>query len=854
MSQNDRSGISRREFLKIMGSTGAALGLGLSAISSNKLLAEEDPYEVLPEGEHKSGEWVPTGCAGCTSWCSLEANVVDGRVVKVRGNSRSKVNGESSCPRSHMSLQQVYDPDRIKRPMKRTNPEKGRDEDPEFVPISWEEAFDEIADKIIELRENGESHKFVLWRGRYTRLRDILYGILPEFVGSPNKISHSAICAEAEKFGPYYTEGYWDYRDYDLKNSDYILVWGTDPIQSNRQVSLYSREWGNILEGAKVATVDPRFSRTAAKSNEWMPVEPGEDGALALAMAHVILTEGLWHKGFVGDFVDGENKFQVGEEVEEEGFEENYTHGLVKWWNEEVKDRTPAWAAEKTGIPEEQIVKVATEFGEAAPRACVFMGGGGVMQVRGGYNAMAIHGLNGLVGSVDNKGGAVRGSSVPNQSFPDHSEFLDDIAREGLEHEMIDRRGRLEFPALKEGKSGGGVVTNLSADSIIEEDPYEIKMGIGYWNNFNFAAPETERWDEAMSRLDFYVHLVTHQSEMTQYADIVIPSTHHMFEQWGMLYQKGNLHTHMWLSRPMIERYWDLYEPEAEFSWLLAEKLAEKGYSNMLDYFKTIVDPETGEEPENYREFAKYATKHYMQPVWDPEMESHGDQFDGWEDFKEAGVWNSDEFEFKQYWGDFTNSTGDFEFYSETLKEALKEHAEKHDVSVEEVLEACKYEAEGELAYLPHYEEPYTVGDDEEYPLQLVDSKSALNREGRSANANWYYDLKNIDPGDSTEADVIKIHPQDAEELGLEDGEEVVVKSPAGEITCQLKVWEAVKPGTACKTFGMGHWAYGRVAAEDFEEGEPRGGNNNEIIPAEYERLSGSTSFYSHIKIDIEKA
>ncbi len=849
-----KKGISRRDFLKIMGTSGAALGLGIGGTAGSRVLAEEDPYEVLPEGEHQYGEWVPTGCAGCTSWCSLEANVVEGRVIKVRGNSRSQVNGGSSCPRSHLSLQQVYDPDRIKRPMKRTNPEKGRGIDPKFVPISWEEAMEEIADKVMELRENGDSHKFVLWRGRYTRLRDILYGILPEFVGSPNKISHSSICAEAEKFGPYYTEGYWNYRDYDLLNSDYVLIWGTDPIQSNRQVSLYSRQWGDILEGAKIATVDPRFSRTAAKSDEWLPVKPGEDGALALALAHVILVEGLWHKEFVGDFASNDSQFVAGEEVAEEDFTENYTHGLIKWWNEELKDRTPEWAAERTGLSAEQITRVAREFGQAAPRACCFMGGGGVMQIRGGYNAMAIHALNGLVGSVDNEGGAVRGAGVPNQSFPDHTDFLDDISLQGLENEMIDRRGRLEFPALKDGKSGGGVVTNVSADSIIEEDPYEIKMAIGYWNNFNFSAPETERWDEAMAKIDFYIHLVTHQSEMTQFADIIIPSTHHMFEQWGMLYQKGNLHTHFWLSRPMIPRYWTLIEPEAEFSWLLAEKLADRGYSNMLDYFRAIVDPETGSEPENYREFAEYASKHYMQPVWDPELDSHGEQFQGWEDFKESGVWNSDRFEFKQHWGNFATSTGNFEFYSETLKEALQEHGDRHGVSVEEVLQACKYEATGELAYLPHYEEPYTVGEAEEYPLLLVDSKSAMNREGRSANAGWYYDLKTIDPGDSPEADVIKIHPEDAERLGLADEDEVRVSSPTGEIYCQLKVWEAVKPGTACKTFGMGHWAYGRLAAEDFEAAVPRGANNNEIMPAEYERLSGSTSFYSHTRVKIEKA
>ena len=77
----------------------------------------------------ESGEWKATTCQGCTSWCSIQAYVVNGRAIKVRGNPNSKVNGEAGCPRQHMSLQQVYDPDRIKVPMKRTNPKKGRDEE-----------------------------------------------------------------------------------------------------------------------------------------------------------------------------------------------------------------------------------------------------------------------------------------------------------------------------------------------------------------------------------------------------------------------------------------------------------------------------------------------------------------------------------------------------------------------------------------------------------------------------------------------------------------------------------------------------------------------------------------------------
>jgi len=231
---------------------------------------------------------------------------------------------------------------------------------------------------------------------------------MTKIIGSPNNISHSAICAEAEKFGPYYTEGYWSYRQYDVTNSRYVLIWGADPVAANRQVSYYSSVWGDVIGKATIAVVEPRLSATATKADEWLPIKPGQDGALAAAIAHVILTGGYWHREFVGDFIDGQNRFVTGQEVNEEDFEEKYTHGLVKWWNVELKDKTVAWAAERTGLPADQIRRVAVEYAESAPHCISWVGGGPVMQVRGAYTSMICHALNGLTGGVDNVGGTLQ--------------------------------------------------------------------------------------------------------------------------------------------------------------------------------------------------------------------------------------------------------------------------------------------------------------------------------------------------------------------------------------------------------------------------------------------------------------
>ena len=839
--------ISRREFVKAGAVVGAGIGMThlfpLRAFSLGK--GEESDYS-------ESGEWKPTTCQGCTSWCSAQAYVVDGRAIKVRGNPNSKVNGEASCPKSHLAIQEVYDPDRVKVPMKRTNPKKGRNEDPEFVPITWDEALNTIADRILELRETGETHKYLLMRGRYSFMNDIIYDRMTKIIGSPNNISHSAICAEAEKFGPYFTEGLWNYRQYDVENTRYLLIWGADPVAANRQVSYYMSVWGDVLDRAEVAVVDPRLSVAASKAGEWVPVKPGTDGALAVAIAHTILTEGLWYREFVGDFKDGVNRFVPGRTVDEGSFEEVYTHGLVKWWNIELKDKTAAWASKITGIPEKQIRKVAVGFAKAAPNSICWVGGGPVMQVRGAYLSMATHALNGLVGGVDNIGGSLAPNKEYSGKFPVPNDFMDDIARAGVKHEKIDQRGRLEFPALKDGKPGSGVVTNNAAQGILDEDPYDIKVAIGYFNNFAFSCPGSERWERALSKIPFFAHITTNASEMSWFSDIILPAGHHMFEKWGYVKVHGHGYTHVTLLEPVNRKVWDVKTDETDIPWLIAEKLAQKGFPNLLNHYKGYKDPETGRAPENESEFTLYALKYATQNLWDPAHYKGGDRINGWLDFVSRGVWNSDPYTYRGRWGNMQTKTKKFEFYSETLKAALEAHAEKHNVTVDEVLRVCNYEARGEKAFVPHHENPYVPGNEDEYPLQLVDYKSRLNREGRSANCSWFHEFQDVDPGNVAWAVTALLYPEDAERFGISDGDNIRLSSPSGSIECKAKRWEGLRPGTIVKSFGNGHWAYGRLASMEFGK-TPRGGNNNVLIPAEYDRLSGSSAFYSVTRVKVEK-
>lgn len=840
--------IKRRDFLKVTAAAGAVAAIGLPKL--NAFAAGQAPAAT---GSMK-GDWIASTCQGCTAWCPVEFFVQEGRIVKVRGNQFSKANGGYVCPRGHMMIPQTYDPDRIKVPMKRTNPEKGRGIDPKFVPISWDEALDTLADKMMELRTAGTPEKLMYMRGRYSATStDLLYGTLPKIYGTPNYFSHSAICAEAEKMGPGYTQGFFGYRDYDLAKTKCLVVWGCDPLSSNRQVPNAIDKFNGILDRGTLIAVDPRMSASVAKANEWLPIKPGEDGALAAAIAHVLLTEGFWSKEFVGDFKEGKNLFKTGATIDEAAFVEKQTHGIVKYWNLELKDKTPAWAAKKSLIPEEQIIRVARAMGKASSACAVWMGPGVGMSPRGTYASMAVYALNGILGSIETEGGVMQSSSVPVEKFPEIKDaFVDELAKKASKGKKLDGRGAKDMPAMMGGKAGSGVVTNNVANGLLKH-PEAIKVFISSWSNFNFSCTGAQRWDTAMAKIPFFVHMVTNASEMTQFADIVLPATFAPTEKLSIITNMANLHGHMTIQQAVAKPLWQVKSEEVEVMWLLAEKLKARGFANLYDYYASFEDPETKMKPTNAAEFTEIAARISSQKVWDGKEKQKGDQIAGWDEFKKKGIYNSEIYKYKKNWGKVDPATGKFEgkfktetkkfeFYSETLKKAFKEHADKHKTTIDDILQVSGYEARGELAFVPHYESPKRHGSDKEYPFTFIDYKSRLNREGRSANLTWYHEFKKVDVGDDSWADVVKINPVDGKKLGIKTGDTVKITSTTGSIVTTAKLWEGVRPGTVAKCFGQGHWAYGRVAAKDYAKAVPRGGNNNELLVDDYDRLSGSTA------------
>jgi hypothetical protein len=243
--------------------------------------------------------------------------------------------------------------------------------------------LDEIADRLKAVRESGKPEEFAFHQGRQ-RSKDALKRFLDAF-GTNTQLSHRALCSGNRRAAnlTYLWESDWDLND--VENSKYILNFGSNAFEAHQgHVPFATRiQNGRFKNGAKLVTLDVRLSNTAGASDEWFAPFPGTDGAIALAMAHAIIAEGLHDADFINQ----------------------WSNVTVEELRKHLKPYTPEWAAKISGMPAVDIRRIAVEFAKAAPACTTMCNRGSSAHINGFYNDRAIQLLNGVVGSVGKKGG-----------------------------------------------------------------------------------------------------------------------------------------------------------------------------------------------------------------------------------------------------------------------------------------------------------------------------------------------------------------------------------------------------------------------------------------------------------------
>ncbi|MFW5988837.1 MAG: molybdopterin-containing oxidoreductase family protein [Desulfosudaceae bacterium] len=420
--------------------------------------------------------------------------------------------GSVLCPIAKSAKEIVYSEHRLRTPLLRTGP-KGTHE---FEPISWEEAFQIMVDRLNELKDDHgpESVGFYAGTGSYERsFKDVFQlagseiylasSVLFPF-GSPNTFGVGAPCyTSLGVLAPQLTMGCRHIDMFsDLDRADLILIWGTDPSTSTPPAT-FERLKKAADEGAEIIVIDPRKTRTADLDEvEWLPIRPGSDGALALGLCHLLIENNLYDQDFVKDWTRGFDEFA------------RY-----------AREFFPRRVEELTGISEDRLVELAESIAEAEG-ATYIMYTGLEYTKSGVQNIRAVMVLWALAGQLDVEGG---------RCFLRQDDFLPlrqdrQVKTPGAEKSIA--RGR--FPVYSR-YCGGEAHASLIPKAVLEEDPYKIRGLLVLGASILTSWPEPSVWRETLAVLDFLVCMDLQMTQDAAYADLVLPATT-AFEQESYCY------------------------------------------------------------------------------------------------------------------------------------------------------------------------------------------------------------------------------------------------------------------------------------------------------------------------------
>lgn len=827
MSQLDAKKIGRRRLFKLGG--GAAAGVAAAAaVSGVGTRSGERALKVnaagLDEWGREAGEWIPSCCNMCGGQCGINVHVVNGVVEKIEPNNWNPNNytnissdwldgytdeagckeGAAICPKGNAGIMALYDPDRLKTPLKRTNPDRSVGADPRWEEISWGQALDEIAAKMKALRDANEAHK-LLWFSEdhsFTHPQQDFCALY----GTPNYSNHGNLCDVSRKASFKSVMG--DERPLaNFLESKYIMLFGWNPTSAIKWVHLPRIITRAIEHGAKMVVVDPHMSDTAAKAQEWVAIRPATDGAFALALAHVIIRDELYDKEFIANWTVGFDQFAA-----------------------HVKDKTPEWAEEITSVKAATIERLAKELATTKP-ALVDVWSGPGQHSNGVQGGRAIVALNALIGTLDKPGGMM----IPDKRGSKHASVKpDDTAATTLKNERFDKKTAdgNEYPL----RHGSGVYAQ-SFLNILEGKPYEPKMGVFVFQNVMMSVPGSETVAQALAKLETVVVIDTMLSETAMMADYALPGTVYL-ERYDL-----NSHWVTWsvlgLRQPVVKPLFGQpaeYEVVAELGRRLGlkDKSGKEFFSVGAISGEPVADVTAWYEEQLSNELKTGAPgitldelKQLPGAVW---VDTKGTAY-----AKYAAALSADALKTAFYDGP-QNRDGTLVYNKDKADggtvigvvaggKAVKGFAtaSRRVELYAKGLEGKKDATGKAVDPLPVYE-PRDWQPSADYPLYLINWKEASHTHSRTFNNPWLLHLKAENP--------LIIHPDTADNLGVGDGDKVVVESPHGKTTAKVKVSKRIHPEVVGLQHGFGHWAGGRDA-------KGRGTADGNLRPTKGDPLAG---------------
>ncbi|MEE9443499.1 MAG: molybdopterin-dependent oxidoreductase [candidate division Zixibacteria bacterium] len=760
----------RRTFLKYatLGAAGTILGVeGGSADSpiSGKLNLNPDgkDFSLVTKQERKA---IPSACWQCLNVDAIIGYVENGRLVKIEGNPAMIKSGGKICARGQAGINQVYNPDRLLYPMKRA----GARGEGKWQRITWDDAMDllvnggEIAGHQVKgmqtLRDEGTPEKFLFHYGRMTGSDWVVNNLyfLPAY-GTGSVGDHNSICVNAGGVDNSYTGQARPSAT--VKEAKLMVNFGSAILDAGFSFIPDARDFSNALaRGMKMYTFDVRLSNTAAKSTEWVPIKPGTDLAVILAMGNVLIEEGLADEAFIRDFTDVS--------MDELG--------------QHLASYTPEWAESISGVPAKKIRTIATELGTIKPglvtsKRGLFMHHNGVQAQR------ALHLLSALAGHISPKG--TRGPRAGwDYAFP----FPQPAEPPRSLNLFSGEPGKYFF-------TDWGVshkIVHMLDQGLDRPEIYLVYCHNPVYSNGDCS--HNIKVYKDVEKVPFLVACDVVLSETSELGDLVIPDATYL-ERWTLESTTANNTPEYYLRQPM-------HPPLGEARNFI-DVVCD--LSNQMDIGLGFNSAE-----ELVRETCNNT----------PGVKEAG----GFEYMKANGIWHG-EAETSEY------DQPPLSFKSEELG-------------------AAGFDAIPAWMPIPQHVE---MADNE---LILTTFKVPVQTHSRTQGCKWLTELHHDNPA--------LINSRTAARLGISDGDQVRLKSSAGEMISTAKTIEGIHTRAVAISHHCGHWAWGHYASgkKNFGHTQESDVHNkwwesgrshvNNIIPCVGDPISGSMCWMDTV-VTIEK-
>jgi thiosulfate reductase/polysulfide reductase chain A len=725
---------------------------------------------------------IPYLCNMCRNKCAGFARVEDGCVTKLDPNPFFPKSRNMLCPKGNSAIDALYDKDRLKYPLIRM----GKRGDGNYKRVTWDEAYEYIKNKLVKiLDEQKDNRSTIAYCNGEGFNKDEYINFFGQKIGSANFLDEGSICLNTKLGATLLTIG--DIGEMDVSGSDYMIISG-----ANRYESLITPDSVDMLHTKqKLVVLDPRYTMTALKADEFLPINPGTDLAFCLSMIYIAIKEELYNKEYVKKYFDDFDK------LKEHILKNNYT---------------PKWAEEKTHIPSENIIKITKEF-FSAKNPLYYLGRRSVWAKNDFQLRRAMVLINALAGSINRKGGIIFGKSIklPQEEIttPYYSNTQD----------------RFDLDGIVYGSAKGGSWLNFRQKVIDKTAPYPIKAMFIRKHNIMQNMPNIAKTKKMLEMMDLVVVLDTMPSDTAMMADVILPECSFL-EREDMVVSFNRLEPSLALRNQVIK---PLYESKSMQDILkgLGNKLSIPLFKISMKYDEELQesikesDKLSAFEQNGYNLSELYKndistrnknliTKHFGKKVYDS--------------LKEKGVWHP-----------FINKQKELKNnYYQYYPQDKKHYTIKRDYRVKCYLE--KLQKHG-FDPMPTWRDSYDFKVKKD-SFRLITGRYITSTQTASTNNEMLRDF--------VKTNHLWINDKVAKNMDIQEGDMLEVTSSIGKVTIKAYPTNKIHPQVIWFAHGFG------MASQALTNAYGNGASDNEIIKDDFEKIYGCATMH-HTDVRVRK-